>query len=75
MDDRTVTGRAAAILDAVAAGDPMTLAELTRAVGIPKPTVRRIAADLMSRRLLARCADGRYRLGVHLLELGVRAAE
>ncbi|MEY9859289.1 DNA-binding IclR family transcriptional regulator [Catenulispora sp. GAS73] len=75
MDDRTVIGRAAAILDAVAGHDhPVTLAELTAAVGMPKPTVRRIAADLVARRYLERGADG-YRLGAHLLELGVRVAE
>ncbi|WP_433467394.1 IclR family transcriptional regulator [Spirillospora sp. CA-128828] len=75
MDDRTVTGRVVAVLDAVAAhGRPVTLAELTREVGIPKPTVRRIAADLVARRMLQRRADGRYLLGPHLLDLGTRAA-
>ncbi|SNR51782.1 transcriptional regulator, IclR family [Actinomadura mexicana] len=75
MDDRTVTGRVVAVLDAVAAhGGPMTLADLTREVGVPKPTVRRIAADLVARRMLQRSPDGRYRLGSHLLDLGRRAA-
>ncbi|OHV73005.1 IclR family transcriptional regulator C-terminal domain-containing protein [Pseudofrankia sp. BMG5.36] len=74
MDDHTVTGRVVAVLDAVAAqADAMTLAELTRATGIPKPTVRRIAADLVARRLLERRDDG-FRLGSHLLDLGARAA-
>jgi len=75
VDDRTVTGRVVALLDAVAAlGENATLAALTRATGIPKPTVRRIAADLVIRRLLERSGDG-YRLGRHLLSLGLRAAE
>jgi DNA-binding IclR family transcriptional regulator len=75
VDDHTVTGRVLAVLDAVAAHDgPMSLAELTRAVAIPKPTVRRIATDLCSRRMLQRCADGGYLLGAHMLELGMRAA-
>ncbi|QXJ20583.1 helix-turn-helix domain-containing protein [Actinomadura graeca] len=75
MDDHTVAGRVVAVLDAVALHrDPVTLAELTREVGIPKPTVRRIAADLVARRMLQRCPDGRYRLGAHLLHLGTRAA-
>ncbi|MES9605364.1 helix-turn-helix domain-containing protein [Actinomadura sp. NPDC000929] len=75
MDDRTVTGRVVAVLDAVAArGGPMTLADLTREVGVPKPTVRRIAADLVARRMLRRDPDGRYRLGPRLLDLGRRAA-
>jgi DNA-binding IclR family transcriptional regulator len=52
----------------------MTLAELTRSTGIPKPTVRRIAASLVARQLLRRCEEG-YLLGTHLLELGIRAAE
>ncbi len=75
MDDRTVTGRVVAVLDAVAGyGGPVSLAELTRAVGVPKPTVRRIAADLVARRMLRRGPDGRYLLGPHLLDLGRRAA-
>lgn len=75
MDDRTVTGRVLAVLDAVAAhGGPMSLAELTRVVGVPKPTVRRIASDLCSRRMLQRCDDGGYLLGSRVLELGMRAA-
>jgi DNA-binding IclR family transcriptional regulator len=74
MDDRTVTGRVVAVLDAVAAhSQPVTLAELTRSTGVPKPTVRRIAADLVSRRMLERCDDGRYRLGSRLLGLGLHA--
>jgi DNA-binding IclR family transcriptional regulator len=74
MDDHTVTGRVVAVLDAVAGHDhAVSLAELTRAVGIPKPTVRRIAADLVSRRMLERCDDGRYRLGSRLQALGMRA--
>lgn len=75
MDDHTVVGRVAAVLEAVAGlGDAATLAALTRSTGIPKPTVRRIAADLVARHLLERCDNG-YRLGQRLLELGLRAAE
>jgi len=74
-EKRTVTGRVVALLDAVAAlGEHATLAALTRATGIPKPTVRRIAGDLVIRGMLERIDDG-YRLGRHLLALGVRAAE
>lgn len=75
MDDHTVAGRVVVILDAVARlGGGTSLAALTRATGLPKPTVRRIAADLVARGLLQRCEDG-YRLGPHLLQLGVHAAE
>ncbi|UGQ11415.1 IclR family transcriptional regulator [Yinghuangia sp. ASG 101] len=74
MDDHTVAGRVFAILDTVASrATPVGLAELTRDTGIPKPTVRRIAADLVRRRLLERIGD-RYRLGSHTLDLGMRAA-
>ncbi|OHV27848.1 hypothetical protein BBK14_18835 [Parafrankia soli] len=74
MDDHTVTGRVVAVLDAVAAGNgAVTLAELTRSTGIPKPTVRRITADLVARHLLER-GDNGFRLGCRLLELGTRAA-
>ncbi len=74
MDDHTVTGRVLAVLDAVAdLGDAASLAAVTRACGIPKPTVRRIAADLVARGLLERSPDG-YRLGLRLLDLGGRAA-
>ncbi|MFE3200687.1 IclR family transcriptional regulator [Embleya sp. NPDC059237] len=74
MDDHTVTGRVIAVLDAVAAQrTPVSLAELTRRTTIPKPTVRRIAHDLVRRRLLDRCGH-RYRLGSRLLDLGMRAA-
>ena len=70
MDDHTVTGRVAAILDAVAAGlGPATLARLAGDTGIPKPTVRRIANQLVEWRILAKNPDG-YRLGLRLIELG-----
>ncbi|WP_162907047.1 IclR family transcriptional regulator [Allorhizocola rhizosphaerae] len=74
MDDHTVVGRMLAVLDAVAdLADAATLAALTRCTGIPKPTVRRIAADLCARGVLLR-AGGSYRLGPRLLELGLRTA-
>lgn len=74
MDDRTVTGRVLAVLDAVARLDGRaTLAGLTASTGIPKPTVRRIAADLVTRGLLEREPDG-YRLGPQLVRLGAAAA-
>ncbi|MEV6349528.1 IclR family transcriptional regulator C-terminal domain-containing protein [Actinoplanes sp. NPDC051851] len=75
MDDGTVCGRMVAILDAVGAlGTEATLAAVTLTTGIPKPTVRRIAAGLVARELLERTRAG-YRLGGHTLALGLRAAE
>ncbi|RZU74985.1 IclR family transcriptional regulator [Micromonospora kangleipakensis] len=74
MDDHTVTGRVMAVLEAVGAlEEAATLAALTRHTGIPKPTVRRIAADLAARGMLNRDATG-YRLGPRLLEFGAQAA-
>lgn len=74
MDDHTVAGRVIAILDAVSAGPgPATLAGLAAATSIPKPTVRRIANQLVDRRILHRDPRG-YRLGLRLIELGATAA-
>ena len=74
MDDRTVVGRALEIIETVAAlGPNVTLAELTTRTRIPKPTARRIAEDLVRRRILERSPDG-YTLGVRLAELGETAA-
>jgi DNA-binding IclR family transcriptional regulator len=73
VDDKTVVGRVAVILDAVAdAGAPLTLAGLTRRTGIPKPTVRRIAASLVARGMLDRTDEG-YEPGECLLRYGLRA--
>jgi DNA-binding IclR family transcriptional regulator len=73
VDDGTVTGRVLAVLEAVAdLDDAATLANLARRTGIPKPTVRRIAADLVGRGMLQR-GDRAYWLGPRLLELGRRA--
>ncbi len=50
-------------------GGVLSLAELTRRSGLAKPTVHRICADLVARRILERTAGG-YRLGIRLFELG-----
>ncbi|MEU3982830.1 IclR family transcriptional regulator [Streptomyces sp. NPDC026672] len=69
-EDRSVIGRVMAILDAVAA-EPgeVGLSELARRTGIKKPTVHRLATELVERRLLDRGAYG-YRLGFRTFELG-----
>ncbi len=62
--------RAVRILEAVGgAVRPPTLGELARDLGIPKSTAHDLCATLVRERLLARSADGRYRLGVRVLEL------
>jgi DNA-binding IclR family transcriptional regulator len=72
MDDHTVTGRLLEILDVVADLGPVPLAKLAAETGIPKPTVRRIAENLVLHRMLTRGPDG-YRLGLRLWELGTTA--
>ncbi|MEU7487361.1 IclR family transcriptional regulator [Streptomyces sp. NPDC042319] len=51
-------------------GGPYRLAELAQRSGLPKPTVHRLAADLVRLGWLERTDDGRYRLGGRLFELG-----
>ncbi|MFG1809586.1 IclR family transcriptional regulator [Streptomyces sp. NPDC049040] len=72
MDDHTVIGRVTAILEVVAGPHPCSLARLAAETGIPKPTVRRIANQLVAERILSRDAHG-YRLGLRLIELGTAA--
>jgi DNA-binding IclR family transcriptional regulator len=70
MDDHTVAGRVMAILEAVGAElGPLTLSRLAAETGIPKPSVRRIANNLVIHRILHRHPGG-YSLGLHLAELG-----
>lgn len=72
VDDGTVVGRATLLLEIVEAAGCIKQADLARDAGLPKPTVRRIAADLIARGLLARCPDG-YELGPRLVSLGAAA--
>ncbi len=73
-EDRSVAGRLFAIIDCVSfAADEVSLADLARLTGIPKPTVSRIANQLVSRRVLERGRYG-YRLGLVLFELGQRVS-
>ncbi|MFE9207290.1 helix-turn-helix domain-containing protein [Micromonospora sp. NPDC007230] len=75
MDDHTVTGRVLAILEVLAeapSGQPVGLAQLTARTSIPKPTVRRIANDLVAKRLVLRNGGG-YLLGPRMMTLGTHA--
>lgn len=66
----TVLGRATALLDAFRPTDTaVTLAELARRTGLPKPTAHRLAHQLLDLALLESTTDG-LRLGLHLFELG-----
>ncbi|MBS4752130.1 IclR family transcriptional regulator [Nocardioides sp. zg-ZUI104] len=70
----TVLGKAVAILRAFGADDRiLPLAELARRTGLAKPTVHRVAGDLVRHRLLEKTEHG-YRLAGGLFELGMRAA-
>lgn len=69
-DDRSTVQRVVSLLLAVGcAGEEVTLAQLTRTIGLPKPTVHRIAGNLVKQRLLEKTSRG-YRLGILLFELG-----
>lgn len=65
-----VLDRAAALVAAFDEGSPvLSLAELARRSGLPKPTVHRLTGQLVRLRILDRADDG-YRLGMWLFELG-----
>ncbi|POX36156.1 IclR family transcriptional regulator, partial [Streptomyces sp. Ru73] len=64
-------GKAALIMESFRpTGGPYRLTELAQRAGLPKPTVHRLAADLVELGWLERTGDGRYRLGHRLFELG-----
>ncbi|QIK67169.1 IclR family transcriptional regulator [Nocardioides sp. HDW12B] len=70
----TVLGKAAALLFAFGPDEPqLSLSELTARTGVAKPTVHRVAGDLVALRLLERVGSD-YRLGARLFELGMRAS-
>ncbi|GAA2591684.1 hypothetical protein GCM10010435_83000 [Winogradskya consettensis] len=68
--------RALDILGAFSAAHPrMQLSELADAVGLPRPSTRRLAVTLIDRGFLRQDPDGSYLLGARLLELGSQVAE
>ncbi len=67
-----VLGKAFDLLDALDDGGPATLTELSVRTGIHKATALRILANLEARQMVQRDGQGRYRLGVRLLQLGAR---
>ena len=67
---KTVLGRALTLLTAFRPGDgELTLAELARRTGLPKPTAHRMLAELAQWNVVERTPDG-IRLGMRLFELG-----
>ena len=65
----TVVGRAALLLDCLAAGDSPGISELARRSGLAKTTVFRLVHELAGCGLVELTADG-ARLGMRLFELG-----
>jgi DNA-binding IclR family transcriptional regulator len=62
--------RAVRLLDALAASsEPMGLAQLARQLDLPKSSVLAICSTLASRSMVERCGDGRYKLGLHVVDL------
>ena len=72
-DSVTAVVRALRILDAFGVDDPkLTLADLSRRVGLPKSSALRIARTLKASGYLAQLADGAWRLGPATAWLGAR---
>lgn len=68
-----VIDRAAALLDAIARyPEPVSLKILSAETGLHASTAHRILASLIDNRFVERDAMSRYRLGIRLLQLGVR---
>lgn len=68
VSDVGVLNKAVSILDAISA-QPLALAELGAATGLPRATVHRLAVALEQHRLVARDHDGRFELGPRVREL------
>ncbi|QFZ24413.1 IclR family transcriptional regulator [Saccharothrix syringae] len=71
---RTANGKLLAVLDAFSRDRPaLTLSQIARAVGVPVSTAHRLVAELTAWGGLERGADGRYRIGLRVWELGALA--
>jgi DNA-binding IclR family transcriptional regulator len=71
---RSVVSKAVALLDAFALDEPeLSLNELAHRTGLPLSTTYRLASELVSWGGLERGAEGGYRIGLRLLEIGARA--
>jgi DNA-binding IclR family transcriptional regulator len=66
--------RAIAVVDAVAAGGRIGLAELVERTGLARASAYRLAVALERQGLLARDEEGRFRLGTRLVAWGAAAA-
>ena len=68
-------GKAVAVLDGLAANGSLSLAGLVAATRLPRATAYRLATALVSYGLVDKGADGTYRLGARLVELGRLAGQ
>lgn len=68
VSDVGMLNKAVSILGAVSA-EPLRLASLSEATGLPRATVHRLAVALECHRLVARDAEGRFELGPRVGEL------
>ena len=62
--------RALAVMDALAAGGELGTNEIARRTGVNASTVSRLLATLASSGYVDQAANGRYRLGIRLVQLG-----
>jgi IclR family acetate operon transcriptional repressor len=70
MDDFSASMKPLALLELIASSDrAMSLADMTLALGLPKPTLHRWLATLQATDLVQKCPDGRR------FELGTRASQ
>ena len=75
LSNRSVE-RASRLLSSFSLNEPsLSLSELARRTGLPKATAHRMAVALRTCGLLTQGPDGRYGLGIRLLELGAIVRE
>jgi DNA-binding IclR family transcriptional regulator len=71
QSSESVASRVFRLLDAFSEAKPaLTLSELSAAAGLPLSTTHRLVAELTTWGGLTRGTDGRYRIGLRLLEIG-----
>lgn len=74
MERSGTVDKAVRVLEALyRAPGPVALAELAGRVRLPKPTLHRLLASLLTHDLVEQDAEGRYGLGVGLVRLGLGA--
>lgn len=72
VDATSVLGKARMILETLEELGPSSLTAIAGSSGLPKPTVHRVAKDLVEWGVVERHGDV-YRLGLRLFEMGARA--